>query len=601
VAGLAFAFAPYRLAAIAHLQLLTIQWLPFSVLALDRVLGNSRAAESASVKASAPSRWAAPIAQLVVFATLQALASWYLAVFAILIMVLYTLGWLVASWRQSEKQALARALLRLAIAGVLVVALILPFALPYLDVLPQLQASRPLSWAVSFATRPTDLLAAAPFVRLAGPLTRTLAERPGFTEENTLYLGIGTCVLALAGLALGRPRWRALSLAAILAVSLVLTFAGPYQALTRLIPFLTVVRVPPRWIIPATFALAALVGLGVAAIRVRIVRRVVVVVASLLLVAESFAAPLPLAQVGSLADLAPVYRELERLHSQSQGAVIELPMHVAPAPEYPETKRMYASTLGWWDLVNGYSGFTPDRQMVLGGQLADPAADGALAALGELGTKGVRYLIIHPDEAPLDRSRWDANERWQIEHKTTLLPLGPTGPDELYLINPYGDQLVTEPQLAADDFWSAHRPVPLDVHFELPAPGGDIRLLAYLILPGTRSRSKQDPSNDDASEARLALYWQTAAPVGIEYTVFVHSLDGEGQMAGQADGPPVSNHYPTTAWQPGEIVQDSRLVPVGARYLVGLYDPASSERLPAFTAGGTRLPDDAVSLSEGQP
>ena len=38
VAGLAFAFAPYRLAAISHVQLLTVQWLPFSLLALDRLL-----------------------------------------------------------------------------------------------------------------------------------------------------------------------------------------------------------------------------------------------------------------------------------------------------------------------------------------------------------------------------------------------------------------------------------------------------------------------------------------------------------------------------------------------------------------------------------
>jgi hypothetical protein len=38
LAGLALAFAPYRLASIAHLQLLSIQWLPFSLLALDRLL-----------------------------------------------------------------------------------------------------------------------------------------------------------------------------------------------------------------------------------------------------------------------------------------------------------------------------------------------------------------------------------------------------------------------------------------------------------------------------------------------------------------------------------------------------------------------------------
>jgi hypothetical protein len=77
-------------------------------------------------------------------------------------------------------------------------------------------------------------------------------------------------------------------------------------------------------------------------------------------------------------------------------------------------------------------------------------------------------------------------------------------------------------------------------------------------------------------------------------------LNAQGELTSQADGPPVANHYPTTIWRPGQIVQDSRLVPPGDHYLIGLYDPATGERLPAFTADGTRLPDDAVMLVFGQ-
>jgi hypothetical protein len=86
-----------------------------------------------------------------------------------------------------------------------------------------------------------------------------------------------------------------------------------------------------------------------------------------------------------------------------------------------------------------------------------------------------------------------------------------------------------------------------------------------------------------------------------DYTVFIHSLDAGGKLAGQADGPPLAGHYPTSAWRPGEIVQDSRLVPPGQRYLVGLYDPVSGERLPAFAVDGTRLEDDAVTLVPATP
>ena len=60
-------------------------------------------------------------------------------------------------------------------------------------------------------------------------------------------------------------RWRivALSLAAVL--SLALTFELPYLALVRLTPQAQVVRVPARWMIPASFALSALAGFGLSA------------------------------------------------------------------------------------------------------------------------------------------------------------------------------------------------------------------------------------------------------------------------------------------------------------------------------------------------
>jgi hypothetical protein len=314
---------------------------------------------------------------------------------------------------------------------------------------------------------------------------------------------------------------------------------------------------------------------------------VLFLVVSVLLVAEAFAAPLPLAPVGAVSELPPVYYMLreEALREPSEWAVIELSMYVAPAPEFPETKRLYASTLGWWGLVNGYSGFTPARQMDLDrGALAGFPAEGALEALRALGATGVRYLVVHPGEAPLDRNAWETTGRWQVERQTSLLPVGRFGPDDLYLINPYGDNLITDPAVTSDAFWSANAPTTVDARFRVPNSDLEVELLAYHM-------------SDD--EARLTLYWQTSATLDSDYTVFVHSLDDQGALIGQADGPPVANHYSTTAWRPEEIVQDSRQVTPGERYLVGLYDPVTGERLPAYAADGTRLADDAVVLVVG--
>jgi hypothetical protein len=611
LAGLAFAMAPYRLAAMAHLQLLTIQWLPFSLLALDRLL-----------EPGPGSRWSfvVRLVSFAIFTTLQVLASWYLAVFSGLVLGVYTLTWLVMRVGRGSVKHLPRKLAGLALGLLIVAGITLPFALPYLSVLPQLRAARPPGLAASFGAQAGDFLAAAPHLRALGPLTQDLSRRPGFTEENTLFLGLVTPLLAWLGLvvalspAKASTRWRIIALALMVAASLALTFAGPYRLLTQWLPALTVVRVPPRWIIPATLALAGLAGYGAAWVcdarrgaqaggrsgaadrRARAVARLVSAVicwvAGLLLVAESFSAPLPLAVVGARGDLASVYHALAReaLAQPGDWGIIELPMHVAPAPEFPETKRVYASSLGWWGLVNGYSGFTPERQTALDQALKDFPSQAALSALRRLGHNGGREVVVHPGEAGLDRAQWEAAGRWQAERSASLLPVGSFGPDDLYLINPYGDDLIVNPARVADRYWSRHTPARLDVRFRVPDSQAEIRLLAYQTL-------------DDAiqpagfpSQTRLTLYWQTSAALDTGYTVFVHSLGDEGALTGQADGPPLANHYPTTAWQPGEIVADSRLVPPGRRYRVGLYDPASGERLPAFSADGARLADDALVL-----
>ena len=99
--------------------------------------------------------------------------------------------------------------------------------------------------------------------------------------------------------------------------------------------------------------------------------------------------------------------------------------------------------------------------------------------------------------------------------------------------------------------------------------------------------------------ARLNLAWQ-AGPAGLDadYTVFLHLLDREGQIAQQFDAPPAGGWYPTRFWRPGEIVLDehelafSPMLPPGVyRLIAGLY-----------RADGTRLPlaegADVVPLAE---
>ena len=68
--------------------------------------------------------------------------------------------------------------------------------------------------------------------------------------------------------------------------------------------------------------------------------------------------------------------------------------------------------------------------------------------------------------------------------------------------------------------------------------------------------------------------------------MFVHLLDPAGTIWGQGDGPPVGGFYPTSAWDPGEVVVDERLVTVDAgaplgvyQLAVGLYELSTGMRL----------------------
>jgi hypothetical protein len=90
----------------------------------------------------------------------------------------------------------------------------------------------------------------------------------------------------------------------------------------------------------------------------------------------------------------------------------------------------------------------------------------------------------------------------------------------------------------------------------------------------------------------LVLSWQSAGNLAADYTVFVHLVqtnsDSPGPPLAQHDGIPVGGLRPTRSWQPGERIEEMRviLVPPDApkgRYQLnsGWYDPATGARLPA--------------------
>jgi hypothetical protein len=639
LAGLAFAFAPYRLSLIGHLSLLTVQWLPLALLYLDIFMSTLVRNQVFSKNLVSDPLLRRSLVLFVFFFLCQVTTSWHLAVFAAFIASLYVLGnWL------TRRAALSWSTLAGVGAAALIVALVTaPLILPYLRVLPELRKTRPWDTIEAFAAIPSDYLAAHPANLFFGHLAAPFRTRPGFVEEHTLFPGLLAPVLAALSLMFfgqkdfllgadlqSAPSQRGASGASsvigilwvVLILSISLTFGPflrlegwgiaipmPYYLLARLMPALSLMRVPPRWMVVSLFAMSLLLGFSLTSIfawvqrngkpaqrvpsskviarseatkqsqetvckrllrrpfatlraMARHDRRVCHGLALLLgvgLLAEGYAAPIPLAQVGSTAQLPEVYRWLA--HDGDDYAILEIPFYSAPQPEYPETKRLYASTIHWKQLVNGYSGFTPDRQPELAQQLADFPDERAIAALQELGAQGVRYLIVHSLEQGFDRDSWEADGRWRLARSLTLRPVYESGGDFAYEVNPYGQALVTAPETVTDPHWRKRLPRPAEADF-----AGLISLLAYEILEG------------EEGNLSMVLYWRCLERMENDYTVFVHLLDDEGNIIAQGDSPPVQGHYPTTMWAVGEMVRDEHplvgppeVLAHGVRFAVGWY------------------------------
>jgi hypothetical protein len=102
----------------------------------------------------------------------------------------------------------------------------------------------------------------------------------------------------------------------------------------------------------------------------------------------------------------------------------------------------------------------------------------------------------------------------------------------------------------------------------------------------------------------LRMYWRASQPITTDYTVFVHLVGPDGQLAAQCDSPPLGGTRPTTTWQPDEVIPDTCEVVLpsdaqarGYQVFVGMYSWPSLERLPARAPDGTDLADGRLELA----
>jgi hypothetical protein len=133
------------------------------------------------------------------------------------------------------------------------------------------------------------------------------------------------------------------------------------------------------------------------------------------------------------------------------------------------------------------------------------------------------------------------------------------------------------------------------------APASDVQFNGRVqLLSGRFQPARVQPGET----ATLTLYWQALQPLDADLTVFVQLAprDPEQRVAG-LDEYLGSTRYPTSAWQVGEVIEQTHRVrlpddvstPTLYWFAVGLYDAPGSDPWPV-TADGNALPNRVIRL-----
>jgi len=366
LAGVVFAYAPYRFEHYMHMELQWTVWMPWTFWALQRTI------ETGTIRFGALTG---------VFMALQMLSSIYYGIF--LGLVVAAVGGVqllpLRGWH------LLYTLRSLAIGAVIAGSVSAAYSIPYSSASARV-GTRHTHEIRMFSARPRDY-------RVATPENYLYGSRFMGAPERRLFPGVLPLLLALAGLLLVRPS------AAIIAyvIGLILAFELSLGLNGQLYPYLYEhvrifhgLRAPARASILGLLCLGMLAAYGCAALRPYVtprVRRTLTALFTAIVLLEYWVAPLHLVAYDNKPPA--VYRWLAQ---QPRGVVAEFPVPLAGGLPYQEALYAYMSTFHWMPLLNGYSGYYPPAYLQRLHRLESfPDA----RSIEQLRIAGVRYVLVH--------------------------------------------------------------------------------------------------------------------------------------------------------------------------------------------------------------
>ncbi|MEY2513922.1 MAG: hypothetical protein QOJ89_1280 [bacterium] len=346
VAGLAFAYAPWRLEQEGHMHVISSGGIPLALFLLVR--GYRRGAPSTILAGWLVAAW-------------QFSLGFTLGLMVVYILAAGTLVTAVGWWRRGRPRPPRAVLVATAVGMLCLTVTAVLLARPYLRVLDDHpEAHRTIEDVSGFSGPPYEFLVAARSSRIWSDATAPLRDGLGAIPEMTLFPGLAILALALAGWRLGAlprrlRRWLALGALAFALLSLGFQLNGlswlyPYRWLYELLPGWQGIRVPGRLHTLTTLCLALLGAAGAEALAVRArdrwgarAARATVALACVAILAEGWGfaehPTVPLAPAGQRTAPQPA-------------------LHL-PAGAFDNRRYVLWSTDGFPDIVNGRGSFMP--------------------------------------------------------------------------------------------------------------------------------------------------------------------------------------------------------------------------------------------------
>jgi len=406
-----YAFCPYVMSHLSHIQLIFTGGIPLSLLLLHRLADEASRLKIIGVGIALGIALAA-----------QALACAYYGIFAGL-MVGYAALVLAASrklWRLKPYW------IAVATGAVTSLVLVLPFFLPYLRVQDENAFRRTIDDAARNSADLSNYLASAArahawlleIARGLGPIREIL-----FPGAILTLLGLACLVMTLRRGASSRDRETVLLYGSLGAIAFWASF-GPSAGLYRLLfhlPAFSFLRAPSRFGLIVVLALAVLASIALARLFAMVPQRrrtLAAAIACALAVADITVIPIRWYRAPEVP--AP-YRMLA---GSPRGVVAEFPFYGERIAFPLHAQYMLFSTSHWMPLVNGYSDVIPlDFREAAAVLDSFPSSD----AFRVLARRRVRYVAVH----------WDMFVGRQEEIRQRLQPFLP------YLRELAGDERMT--------------------------------------------------------------------------------------------------------------------------------------------------------------